>query len=214
MPCPATPKPGCWRTSPSFEEASASTMRSRSAPAPPSRRSHRSWSAASCPSPRFRVADWAGTPRYRMLETIREFTAECLAARPRAARDLRRRHARHYLALAEAAEPNLSGVAQDAWMTRLKIEVDNLRAALNAASERPDGEILERLAVALTPYWLERSQWSECRYWLVAATRSPVLSRPRRARVLKPTLLPRDVGGGCRNGACVGGRVTRAPRGA
>ena len=125
-----------------------------------------------------------GDARYRMLETIREFAAERLAARPRAARDLRQRHARHYLALAEAAEPNLSGADQDAWLTTLEIEVDNLRAALTEAAERPDDEILERLAVALTPYWLERSQWSECRHWLVAAARSPVRSRPGRARLL------------------------------
>jgi len=69
-------------------------------------------------------------------------------------------------------------------MATLEIEVDNLRAALSSASERPDGESLGRRAVALTPYWLERSQWSECRHWLVAAAQSQGLSRPLRARVL------------------------------
>jgi predicted ATPase/DNA-binding CsgD family transcriptional regulator len=123
-------------------------------------------------------------PRYRMLETIREFAAERLAAEPRVARDRRRRHARHYLGLAEAAEPNLTGDAQDAWLARLAIEVDNLRSALGAASEFSDSEVLARLAVALTPYWLERSQWSECRHWLLTAARPAKLSATRRARVL------------------------------
>jgi predicted ATPase/DNA-binding CsgD family transcriptional regulator len=123
-------------------------------------------------------------PRYRMLETIREFAAERLAAERRRASGRRRRHARHFLALAEAAEPNLTGDAQDEWLARLAIEVDNLRAALGAASEFSDPDVLARLAVALTPYWLERSQWSECRHWLVAAARSAKLSAIRRAQVL------------------------------
>jgi predicted ATPase/DNA-binding CsgD family transcriptional regulator len=123
-------------------------------------------------------------PRYHLLETIRQFAAERLATERRVARNRRRRHARHYLALAEAAEPNLTSDAQDEWMARLAVEVDNLRAALGAASELPDPEVLARLAVALTPYWLERSQWSECRHWLVAAAQSARLSAIHRAQVL------------------------------
>jgi predicted ATPase/DNA-binding CsgD family transcriptional regulator len=126
----------------------------------------------------------AGELRYRMLETVREFAAERLGAQPRAADAVRRRHARHYLALAEAAVPHLTGFAQDAWLARLAVETDNLRVALDAWRETSDTDGLARMAVALTPYWLERSQWSECRRWLLAATELPGLSRVRHARLL------------------------------
>jgi len=49
-----------------------------------------------------------GAPRFRMLETIREYALEQLAARGELD-TLRRRHATYFLALAEAAEPQLQG---------------------------------------------------------------------------------------------------------
>ena len=50
-------------------------------------------------------------PRLRMLETIREFVAERLAARPDVA-EVARRHAGYYRALAEQADRPLRGVGQ------------------------------------------------------------------------------------------------------
>src|SRR5262249_32645653 len=49
-----------------------------------------------------------GEPRILMLETIREYVRERLAARGEA-EALRERHLAYYLALAEAAEPHLRG---------------------------------------------------------------------------------------------------------
>ena len=118
MTCSPTPKPGCSRTFPSSEEASASTMRSRSAPAPPSRRSHRSWSAASCPSPRFRVAAGA-------VIRATGCSRRSVSSRPSAWRPGR---ANTGPAVASCSttwtrrgnQINLGGVDQDEWMATLE----------------------------------------------------------------------------------------------
>lgn len=131
------------------------------------------------------VADLDGAdPRYRMLETVREYAAGLLAADPAEAARVRRRHAEHYLALAEASEPQLTREAQDQWLAILAAEYDNLRAALSWCRDEPAPELCARLAAALTPYWLERSQWSECRLWLDAAARSGQLPPLLHARIL------------------------------
>ena len=68
-------------------------------------------------------------PRCRMLETVREFVAERLAARPDVA-EVERRHAEHYRALAEQADRPLRGVGQSEWLDRLQAEAGNLAAAV------------------------------------------------------------------------------------
>ncbi|HYN17216.1 MAG TPA: hypothetical protein VEY96_03905 [Actinomycetes bacterium] len=50
----------------------------------------------------------AGDPRFSMLETIREFGQERLAAEGEL-EPVSRRHAEHFLGLAVAAEPHLTG---------------------------------------------------------------------------------------------------------
>src|SRR5439155_14099493 len=94
-------------------------------------------------------------PRFKMLETIREYAWECLEESSEAL-GLRRRHAEYYMALAEKAEPELTGPKQVVWMDRLEQEHDNIRAALewsNEAererSERSGAETGLRLAGAL-----------------------------------------------------------------
>ena len=69
-----------------------------------------------------------GEPRFAMLETIREFGLEQLAAsgEDSAIRDA---HAAAMMALAEAAAPNLEGPEQRAWSTRLEADYANLREA-------------------------------------------------------------------------------------
>ncbi len=127
--------------------------------------------------------DRDGERRYRMLQTVRELAAECRAEGARKLVSIRRRHAEHYLALAETAEPHLSGRLQDEWLVRLAADYDNLRTALAWCRDEPVPELCARLAAALTPYWLERSQWSECRLWLEAAASPGPLPAALRARV-------------------------------
>lgn len=130
------------------------------------------------------VGGQEGEPRYRMLETVRELAAERLAEDSGQAALIRRRHAEHYLVLAETAEPQLTRQRQDEWMARLAIDYDNLRAALIWCRDEPVPEICARLAAALGSYWLERSQWSECRLWLEAAANVGPLPAVLRARIL------------------------------
>jgi predicted ATPase/transcriptional regulator with XRE-family HTH domain len=71
----------------------------------------------------------AGEARFGMLETIHEYAREHLE-RSEERVEIYARHAAYYLALAEEAEPELSGPEQAGWLSRLEEEHDNLRAAL------------------------------------------------------------------------------------
>lgn len=91
-------------------------------------------------------------PRFRMLETIREYAQEKLREGGEE-HDLRRRHVGHFLALAEAAQQELYGPRQAEWLRRLEQEHDNLRAALDWSFAGGDPEEGARLAVQLWRFW-------------------------------------------------------------
>ena len=122
-------------------------------------------------------------PRYRMLETIREFAAEGLAETGEV--DLiRTRHRDHYLTLAEATTPLLLGPEEDRWQARLTLEMDNLRAALAWSRDQGDAESLARMVTALIFFWGRPGRIREIRMWLeAAADRADDLSPLLRARV-------------------------------
>ncbi|GII95633.1 BTAD domain-containing putative transcriptional regulator [Sinosporangium siamense] len=98
--------------------------------------------------------------RYRMLETIRAFCREQLAASGEEA-GLRRAHALCFLDLAEEAEPYLRGAEQVVWLGRLIEAHDDMGVALRWAIEVGDAEIALRLAAALTWYWWLRGLRAE-----------------------------------------------------
>jgi predicted ATPase len=86
--------------------------------------------------------------RFSMLETIREFAQERLEA----SGDLepvRRRHAQHFLDLAEEAEPHLTAADQGEWLDRCDTEHANIRAALRWAIDRGDAGPAQAAAGAL-----------------------------------------------------------------
>ncbi len=105
-----------------------------------------------------------GSPRYRLLDTVRQHAAALLQAAGAEATATRRRHAQAQLALAEAAQQQLSGADQPAALARLDLERDNLLAALawcaqdqsRPAARRAAAELGLRLSFALRPYWLNR----------------------------------------------------------
>jgi predicted ATPase len=99
-----------------------------------------------------------------MLETIRVFVAERLAARPDVA-EIGRRHADHYRALAEQADRPLRGASQNEWVERLQAEAGNLAAAVRWYLAHDPGP-LPHLFRVLWPFWSQRDHLGEARSWI------------------------------------------------
>ena len=93
--------------------------------------------------------------------------------------DVRRLHAEHLIAMAEAAAPRLRGPDQHDALVALELEGDNFRAALSWAVEHSEHEIGQRLMLALAWPWYVRGHWPEKVRWfnaivgLEGADRSP-----------------------------------------
>jgi non-specific serine/threonine protein kinase len=124
--------------------------------------------------------------RYRLLETVRHYAGERLAAAGEGA-TVRRRHLDWCVALAETAAPHLLGAEQDVWLTRLDHEHPNLRAALHWAREQGEDVRSLRLAGALWRFWNMRGFLGEGRGWLELAStpgRTPAVPAEIRARAL------------------------------
>ncbi|MDQ3930496.1 MAG: tetratricopeptide repeat protein, partial [Chloroflexota bacterium] len=104
-------------------------------------------------------------PRFSMLETIRQYALERLSERGREAR-ARAAHAQYYLKLVEAAEPELKGAGQAAWLDRLEAEHDNLRAAMSWFAGQGDAQCGLRMSGMLWRFWYVRGYFTEGRRWL------------------------------------------------
>jgi predicted ATPase/DNA-binding CsgD family transcriptional regulator len=89
-----------------------------------------------------------GETRFSMLEAVREFGLEQLAAsgEEEATRDA---HAASFVALAEAAMPHYGGDRWLEWMDKVEADLPNCHAALEWADARGDVETVARLAGAL-----------------------------------------------------------------
>jgi predicted ATPase/class 3 adenylate cyclase len=98
----------------------------------------------------------ADRDRYNLLETVREYAADRLREAGEEA-DVRSRHLRWALALAQRAAVELTGPAQGEWLTRLDGELENLLAAHAHCATATDGaEADMRLADATKLYWFNR----------------------------------------------------------
>ena len=98
-------------------------------------------------------------PRFTMLGTIRAYASERLEESG-GADELRRRHADHFLAFAEEAEPHLRGSPGD-WLDRLEDEHDNFRSALDRLEASGESERRLRLAGALWRFWYLKGHLAE-----------------------------------------------------
>ena len=112
--------------------------------------------------------DSDGEPRFWMLETIREYASERMA-RSGETEMIARRHAEHFLELAERAEHDLWAQQIDVWLPRLDPEEANFRAALGWAIAQDEAEVAVRLAGSLYPFWEIRARHGEARAWLSRA---------------------------------------------
>src|SRR6266516_2111363 len=115
-----------------------------------------------------------GEPRFVMLETLREYGLEALAASGEM-ESTRQAHATYYLRFSQEAEPKLPGPQQVMWLERLAQEHDNLRAALRwlveqGESGQPESqEKALRLGTALRWFWSVRGHVVEGCHWLERA---------------------------------------------
>lgn len=99
-------------------------------------------------------SETGGPPRYRMLETVRQYAQEQLHGHGET-EAARGRHAACFVAWAEDAEPQVRGHEQDAWMGRFRQEQENLIAALEWCSTgAADPQWGLRLAAATNFYWI------------------------------------------------------------
>jgi predicted ATPase/DNA-binding CsgD family transcriptional regulator len=125
-------------------------------------------------------------PRFRMLETLREFGLACLRTNGEGAA-AERAHAWYYLALAEEAEPYLVGPELVTWLDRLERERENLRAVLQRATTGGDEEVqlTLRLSNALLHFWWIYGYPSEGRSFLERGlAQSQVVPAPLRLKAL------------------------------
>ena len=163
--CSTRTSSGSSRGSPS-SPAAARSRRPRRSATPTSTRSSRSSTRAS--------SALREGGRFWMLETIREYAAERLEESGEAD-ELRQRHAEHFLALAEEAEPHAREV-DAAWLDRL--ERSTTTCGRRSTGSRPPGEtqLVLRLAGALMDFW--GAEGTSPKGAVASRTRSP----PTRAR--------------------------------
>ena len=127
-----------------------------------------------------------GEPRFRMLETIREYAMERLSESGE--KDaVALEHANIYMALAEEAEVRLHQPEQLDYFALLETEHDNLRAALHWSLQKEEVEIALKMSASLWHFWWVRAHLTEGRKWLEAASQLAVLKgdkSPEHAKVL------------------------------
>ena len=126
----------------------------------------------------------AAEPRYRMLETVREFGLELLEASGEASA-VRAAHAADVVTMAEDLSEQVWIPGNEQVLARLDAEHDNVRAALSWAEAAGASALGLRLARAMINYWVVRGHYREGRGWLERALGwdRPIPS-PERVRAL------------------------------
>ncbi len=103
-----------------------------------------------------------GEPRFVMLETLREYGLDKMAACGEKSQT-KRAHAAYCLVLAEEAAAENTDADHTRWLDRFDIEHDNFRAALDWLTENDQAEWGLRLGIALFRFWEMREHLTEGR---------------------------------------------------
>ncbi len=103
-------------------------------------------------------------PRYRLLETIREYGLEKLLAADEL-RSTRGRHLNHFVSLAEIIRPMLTRQDQLHGHVQAETELDNMRLALHWTLSSGQPELGLRLFSSLTRFWYKNMYWTEMVGW-------------------------------------------------
>ena len=103
---------------------------------------------------------YEGEPRFRMLETVREYAAEKLFELPER-ESIRRRHAEYFMELCEQAAHHFYGPAQKTWFARLDADLDNVRALMPWALATGEAELAAHAFGVIWTYWWLRGLVSE-----------------------------------------------------
>ncbi|HXF60906.1 MAG TPA: tetratricopeptide repeat protein, partial [Caldilineaceae bacterium] len=121
---------------------------------------------------------------YNLLETLREFALEQLAAHGESGA-VRRRHAAYYAAMAQAVDPARTGGDLQEWRALLRRNQANLLAALQWSIGAPEPTLALQLAGGLGHYLYLEGHWQESVHWLQSALAVGDAGEPAlRARVL------------------------------
>ncbi|MGB3328857.1 MAG: LuxR C-terminal-related transcriptional regulator [Thermomicrobiales bacterium] len=99
-------------------------------------------------------------PRYRMLETVREYARDHLLS-SNDVTTLHQRHADYFLAYAAEGAPELAGPVDDQWVLQIEREMDNLRAAIAWAVDQGNRALAMELGAVLWRYWEHRGYLAE-----------------------------------------------------
>jgi predicted ATPase/tRNA A-37 threonylcarbamoyl transferase component Bud32 len=123
-----------------------------------------------------------GEPRFVMLETIREYGLEKMAASGEE-QLTRRAHAAYCLVLAEEGATEDGDADLGEWVERFQIEHDNFRAALEWLTQAGDAEWGLRLGAALFRFWERREYLTEGRDRLGKLLKLPGAMKPTKTRM-------------------------------
>lgn len=131
-----------------------------------------------------RRVDSEGQPRLRMLHVIREFAADLLEESGEWV-TLRRKHAESYTIFVESVAPELLRKDRKQWLDRLEQDHDNIRSALDWATEAGETDIALRLSAAAWRFWQARGHLHEARRRLDAVMSLDGGTPRHRARALE-----------------------------
>jgi predicted ATPase len=112
--------------------------------------------------------DVDGEPRYRLLETIRQFARDLFEDSPEAD-DVRLAHAEFFEALAREAGRNIRGPDELQWWETVDRELDNLRLATTWALEHDRVALALSIATGFWRFWWFKGRWSEGVEWIEPA---------------------------------------------